>query len=82
MHKVANMEQPLKLVLPERILKVHAQRAALNVYLFVFAPVTLPAMEILSCTSPCDNVDTCKHERRLAFDMSCRSSVGRTTTHG
>jgi len=59
-----------KVVLPDRILKVHAQRAALNVYLFVFAPVTLPAMEILSCTSPCDDADTCKHERRLAFDMS------------
>ena len=65
-----------RLKLPPKIAKVNFKRSLINVYLFIFAPLTRDAVQTLVCFSPCsdESDDTCKSV--LAFDMSVRCFEG------
>ena len=55
---------------PKKITAHTLNRAMLNLYIFLFAPVTRTAVTALACTSPCEHHDQCPHVSRLTFDMA------------
>ena len=59
---------------PPRIEIVHAQRAALNAFLFCFAPLTRAAVEALVCRPACDGDDP-RCDPILAKDMGVPSNL-------
>jgi hypothetical protein len=59
---------------PPKIEIVHAQRAALNAFLFCFAPLTRAAVEALVCRRACDGDDP-RCDPILAKDMGVPSDL-------
>jgi hypothetical protein len=76
LRKVIPSQVAEKLKLPMEIERVHFKRSLINVYLFIFAPLTRDAVQSLVCVGTCaDETDpACK--KVLAFDMSVRCYEG------
>jgi hypothetical protein len=69
-----------KLKAPPSITREHVQRAALNAYMFCFAPLTRAAVEALLCKPTCKDTDTADCTVYLAKDMGVRCNEGQHIT--
>ena len=55
---------------PPKITAAHMRRGVVNVYLTVYAPITLQAIEMLVCKLPCDACDAEGEDCEVAVDVN------------